>query len=206
MIGIISWLPEEEVKRNIRYWRMRGLLKNLRKLFPKEKILIIAQDYTDGDVEAIDIGNVEVHRYSRLGIVGARNALKRDFLATNEQYLFMYDDDCDLRWHDDNAGKYTLECLLNNPYGVVFQTTHSCKNVGIRREVLEQITFRSLDGEHDYYEDGAYWDDLIKVLGVENDFTVLFPSCQRAYIDDRSPYGGETYRTWTTDDIAQEGA
>lgn len=200
MIGIISYLPNDEIKRNVRYWRMRQLLENIKTLFPKEHVLIVAQNYMDSELADID-KSVEIRQFDKLGIIKARNTLRQIFLDSKEDYLIMYDDDSELVWYDDNAGKLFLNCLLTNKYGVVFQKLGSCKNVGIKREVVEKIKFRSENG-HDYGEDTCFSADLLTLFGLQKNFNEFLNECLRSYIVDNSPYGGEPYRTWTVDDLA----
>lgn len=191
MIGIISYLPDEEISRNVRYWRFRGLLVDLKKVFPYESITVIAQNYTDEEVNQIDIA-VDMRRYDKLGVVPARNTLRQIFLDSDEEYIILYDDDSEIKCNCENAGEEFIKCLKTNKYGWVSDKTHNLKNIGLRRSLVENILHRSDD---ELADDGIYFGDLIDYLQMTNDFTDLLDDGLKSFIVDTSLYTGDKYST-----------
>lgn len=97
VFGIISYFPNNSSKINIetrkeRSRRCRELLLKLSELWPDTDILIIAQNWQDFQPPKIK-NNLKILYYDRLGILGARKELRKQFLISDYDYLIMLDDD-----------------------------------------------------------------------------------------------------------------
>lgn len=189
MIGIISYLPNDEIVRNVRYWKFRGLLEELKKVFPNEKIVVIAQNYTDAEVEQID-AQIDMRRYDKLGVIGARNTLRQIFLESTEEYIILYDDDSEIKCNCDNAGQQFIECLKTNKYGWVSDKTHNLKNVGLRRSIVQNIAHRTVNNEPDDY---YFFCDLVEYLNMSDNWQPLVEDGLCPNIEDTSLYVGDKY-------------
>lgn len=199
MIGIISWLHPSHEIRDARFKKTIKLLQDLTILFKDENIVVVGQDYTTekvADVEAIS-NKINVHCFEKLGITGARNKLREIFLTTNEEYLIMYDDDCELTWGNDTAGSIFIETLKISKYGYVTDRVSLLKNAGVMRNILENIKFRLGDHGEDYYQDARFYRDLVEYLALAPQQLIqLHRECSCLVIQDRSLTCGEPYRTY----------
>lgn len=197
MIGIISYLPDDEIVRNVRYWRFRGLLRKLKATFPDEKIVVVGQNYTDAEVEQIDL-SIDVRRYAKLGVIGARNTLRQIFLDSNEEYIILYDDDSEICCNVEDGGKKFIECLKTNKYGWVSDKTHNLKNVGLRRSIVEKVVHRTVNNQPDDY---FFFCDLVEALGMTENYQPLIDDGLRPFIVDTSLYTGDEYSIAYKDDV-----
>ena len=78
-------------------------------------IIIIAQNYNEDDLKQIkQINNISIYEFVKLGIVGARNALRNIFLKSSYSYLIMLDDDCSISGTKEAGQKY-LSQIDENP-------------------------------------------------------------------------------------------
>ena len=114
VIGIISYLPDDEMKRKIREEKISYLIRTCDELFDLP-IIIVAQNWKDFNVDCC-----QLYSYDKpLGIVEARRKLRKIFLESGYDYLIMLDDDCELTGDKESADKY-LEQINNNPgkYGI----------------------------------------------------------------------------------------
>ena len=108
VIGIISYLPDDERTRAVRKSRLTTLVAKCRKLFPSCQIIAIAQNW-----KGFSLDGVVAYEYdSPLGILGARRELRKRFLESKYEYLIMLDDDCDIR---GNSGDAYLKQIDANP-------------------------------------------------------------------------------------------
>lgn len=120
IFGIISWFPDEPTHRKQRLERLNHTFKHLTDLFGKDiEFLIIAQNWQDYKVPEF-IKHTIIHKFDKLGILGARKMLREKFLETDYDYLIMCDDDIVLKPEVDNAPKKYLEELDKHPKGFSF--------------------------------------------------------------------------------------
>ena len=87
IIGIISWLPRDD-RRTSRKNRVIKTVERCKKLFKDTPIVIVAQDWDDFTIKGVD-----VKKYDRLGIVGARRTLQEALLKYDFDYAILLDDD-----------------------------------------------------------------------------------------------------------------
>lgn len=93
MIAIISYLPNNNI-RTKRIHLLKRLLGGVKEVFPKEKIYIVAQNYVKEDFEQLSFFNVLFLKYKNgIGVASARNVILEKFYNSNEQVLFLADDD-----------------------------------------------------------------------------------------------------------------
>lgn len=93
VVGILSYLPNDERVREERKQRIIPQLEQITKLMPDCKIWIVAQQYRDEDY-LTNYPNVEYMKYPQpLGISGARNAILERFYASEYEYAMVTDDD-----------------------------------------------------------------------------------------------------------------
>jgi hypothetical protein len=88
MIYQISYLSDDPNLRAFRKERERKTAEFLSKL---GRVKVVAQNYLDSDVPSIP--GVEYVRQPKLGPAGARNFALRDFYSSDEDFLFLNDDD-----------------------------------------------------------------------------------------------------------------
>ena len=92
-IGIISYLPDNSSVREVRRRKMLQLIDTCNKLF-NLPILIVAQNWKDTDIKSYspiyNTSNCQVFKYAKpLGIIGARNELRKKFLESDYDYSSM---------------------------------------------------------------------------------------------------------------------
>ena len=92
MIGIVSYLPDDKKLSDIRISIHKKQLDYLTTIFPNEQIHIIAQHYPDNYY--LDNANIIYHKYTEgLGAAGARNVILDLFYTSDEEILYLTDDD-----------------------------------------------------------------------------------------------------------------
>lgn len=92
MIGIVSYLPDDVNLSNIRIGIHKKQIEYLTSLFPNEKLHIVAQHYPDSYYLGND--NIIYHKYKDgLGAAGARNVILDMFYNSNDDILYLTDDD-----------------------------------------------------------------------------------------------------------------
>lgn len=120
VFGIISWFPDEPTHRKQRLERLNKTFKHLIDLFSEDvEFLIIAQNWKDYKVPKF-VKHTIIHKFDKLGILGARKMLREKFLETDYDYLIMCDDDIVLKPEVENAPKKYLERLDKHPEGFSF--------------------------------------------------------------------------------------
>ena len=78
--GIISWFPDEPIHRKQRLERLNHTFKHLIDLFGEDiEFLIIAQNWQDYKVPKF-VKHTIIHKFDKLGILGARKMLRTKFL------------------------------------------------------------------------------------------------------------------------------
>lgn len=167
-IGIISYLPNESDKRDIRRKKLLELISQCNKLFGLP-ILIVAQNWQGTNLNSykdiFDTSNCNVYSYDKpLGIIGARNKLREIFLKSNYDYLIMLDDDSTVSGTKDSADKY-IQQIESHPdmYGIFNGTL--LKLFAISKNIFESIDFGS--GK---VENGDYFEDILFVSALQKKF------------------------------------
>lgn len=116
-IGIISWFPDENNDRSKRILRFERLLNQLKTLFLGTPIIVVAQNWKD--YEPFD-NNLYIYKYNKLGILPARNELRRIFLKSNYSHLIMFDDDAIIEQTKTGLAQEYIEQIRQHPRGFAF--------------------------------------------------------------------------------------
>ena len=117
--GIVSWFPDKEPARTQRQKRINRLFTQLSALWPDVDILVIAQNWKD--FEPVKTTNNQVIKnYKPLGILGARKALRTEFLNSEYEYIIMFDDDAIIKCDNGTVSDEFIKAIDNNPNGFCF--------------------------------------------------------------------------------------
>lgn len=115
-IGIISYLPNQQIASLQRQERLLRLIDQLNSLFPKEEVIIIAQNWKAFTIKQ---SNIHLIHKDKMGILRARRFLRQQLLKTNGDYFMLFDDDAII-----NAPKGSIEAykdlMRKNPQGFAF--------------------------------------------------------------------------------------
>lgn len=181
MIGIISYLPQDDKLRATRVKNATRQIEWLKQLFPEETPFVVAQGYTENE----KLDGVEYDIYEKgIGSHNARNVILEKFYASNDKWLLIMDDDVAVYDYYDSQkfirnvyfGKIEIESdiilplqpetssfkELNIKNGVQYYYTLSrssatnCPNMMLLRNGLEKVFF---DNTIDLLADDAVPDD-----------------------------------------------
>ena len=185
-IGIISYLPDAPKVRKARFTRLLSLLAQCDRLFHLP-VIIIAQNYTDAEIK--NLGKREIYRYDKLGITGARNALREKFLASKYDYVIMLDDDVALI---GNSSVAYLTQIKSNPDCFIEFSKTLLKLFAISKYCFKEVGF----AENMNPEKGEGFEDRLFV----NTLRVRFPDRRREFINtglrQSSISTGDPLSTW----------
>ena len=163
LIGIISYLPNNPDIRFTRVEKLTTLINSCNEIFDLP-ILIIAQNWDASLISKIaGIKNIKLEFYPKLGIVGARNQLRKSFLNSNYDYLIMLDDDCVLNGTKEDGLKYKDQ-LDNNPNMYYEFNKSLLKLFAIHRSIFEKVSFNpNVNPESgEGFEDRLFYNTLLK--------------------------------------------
>jgi len=156
--GIISWFPDDEPHRGQRLSRLNQTFKHLTDLFGTEiEFLIIAQNWKDYKVPEF-VKHTIIHKFDKLGILGARKMLREKFLESDYDYLIMCDDDIVLKPEIENAPQKYMEELDKYPQGFSFvRYGWSLTFCAISKYIYEKEPMVDVDPEkNEGYEDMVF--------------------------------------------------
>lgn len=177
-IGIISWLPENANTRKLRIDRLNRLCKQIEELWPEIPVLIIAQNWKDY-IPSIKL-NFIINSYGRLGILKARQELRRKFLESDFDYLIMFDDDAIIEGTPELAIQYIQE-LNNHPQGFCFikgqgsspYTDYADSQLNlcaISRWIYEREPIPDIDPQKSQAFEDRIWSTLLHFKYAEKEF------------------------------------
>lgn len=172
VIGIISYLPEDEKIRTRRWDKLVNLIYNCNKLL-NLNIIIEAQcwTYLEKSIITTHFNNVKIHyNHDKLGIAGARRKLREHFLESSYDVLIMLDDDCELKGTKQGALEY-LKQIDNNPSMFYEYNGTLLKLFAISKDIFKEVDFEDMEPDRD-----EVFEDRIFVGKLRN----LFPD--RRYI------------------------
>ena len=173
--GIISWFPDEPIHRKQRLERLNHTFKHLINLFGEDiEFLIIAQNWQDYKVPKF-VKHKIIHKFNKLGILGARKMLRTKFLESKYDYLIMCDDDIVLNPEVENAPKKYLEELDKHPDGFSFvRYGWSLTFCAISRFIYSKEEMCDVDPElNEGYEDMVF-PLLLHYKYPENEFNTSY--------------------------------
>ena len=189
VIGIISYLPDNEEIRQHRFNLVINLVLKCQSLF-KLPIMIIAQNWPpELFKDAEENGELIIYRYDHgLTIVGARKELRKKFLESNYDYLIMLDDDCELEGED--ASEY-LNQIDQNPGCWIEFTSSLLKLFAISKEAFKLVDYDDVSLERrEGYEDWVFYEKLKAVCPV------LRRRFHNTGINQHSNSTADPYSTW----------
>ena len=191
VIGIISYLPDDPEVRERRFSKLTALVGNCRYLFGLP-IHVITQNHTESERNALwSISGVTVSEdLPRLGIVGARNALREWFLGSGYDCLIMLDDDCELKGSIASAKEYLSYIDANEGCFFEFRGT-LLKLFAIYRHPFDEVGF---DGPSP--EDGEGFEDTVFVKRLEKEFPNLKKVPPRGNLNESSLSSNDPDSTW----------
>ena len=118
VFGVVSYVPDSA--RELREERITRMFNQVRETFGNDvDFLVIAQNWKDYRPPEGD-GVTTVIRKPKLGILGARKALRQEFLKSDYDYLIMCDDDLLIETSPGFDGKNYMEALDEHPDGFMF--------------------------------------------------------------------------------------
>ena len=185
VIGIISWLPNNET-REIRQKKLEELLVKCDSLF-NLPAMIIAQNW-DSTVKITS--NCAVFHYDKLGITGARKTLREKFLNSSYDYLIMLDDDAELVGTKEDAQKY-LKQIDKNPNSVGIFKKLLLKLFAISKTIMSQVEYEDINPEN-----GEGFEDMIFIEKCKKKFPNNYFIFERNGLDDISNSGNDPHSTW----------
>lgn len=118
--GIISYFTWEQPERKQRQDRLDRLVKRLSDLWPDIPIMIIAQQWKYYKLDGKCENKVIRFDYGKLGILGARHALRKHFLESEFDYIIMLDDDAIIELDNDNVANEFIDEIDKHPEGFCF--------------------------------------------------------------------------------------
>jgi len=190
VIGIISYLPDNPEKREIRLALLKKLITDCNSLFIDLPIIIIAQNWPEDLYK--DTKNITIYRYKEpLTIVGARIKLREIFLESSYDYLIMLDDDCEISGTPEGVKNY-LDFIDNNPDCWITKHGSLLKLFAISKTIMKQVEYDIVRLEYlEGYEDTIFFNKLL--LFHESAFR-HFP--YEAMVQDRSHSTADENSTW----------
>lgn len=158
VIGIISYLPDDESIRDKRIKLLTNLLYKLDSTF-NLPIIIVAQNWKDF---VHDTKTCTCYFFDKLGITGARKKLREIFLASSYEYLIMLDDDCIISGDKCAVNKYLMQ-IDDNPKMFYEFNTSLLKLFAIHRDILAKQEFSDVSPEKgEGFEDRIFVEELRK--------------------------------------------
>ena len=200
--GIISYLPEDENFRKIRKERLIKLISNLNTYF-KLPIIILAQNWTEDDLNLIYDNNIYVYNYDRgLGVTRARIYLRDKLLKHNfDAYIFL-DDDSELVTDRVGVNNYLKE-IDNHPNMV-----GKFKGTYMRFLYISNYMLKIMDLDFiKNYESirGEIWEDFAYLKTYERLYPSKFFTFSKKGINEISQTSQrDEYSTWYKSEFGNE--
>ena len=194
-IGIISYMPDDVELRAVRFGRLLKLLGECDRLFHNIPVIIIAQCWGETDISS---ENYHIYRYEKLGIPGARAALRERFLELGYDYLIMLDDDCELS--GTSAANYLWQIDRHPGEFGIFRGS-LLKLFAISREIYSKVTFPDVDVEKKQGYEDAVFVYALKELFPQNYF-VFIP--QPDHLNEVSDPHFDKFSTWHWEKLEEE--
>lgn len=190
--GIISYLPDNKEVRKLRYQNLLNLLLTCYRFqFP---IIIIAQNWNIQEIANLN-KKVELKQYQKLGIVGARKELRKQFLKSQYDYLVMLDDDCVITATDSGIAQYISE-IQDHP-----NCAGEFRNTLLKLYAISKTIFKEIDFDDNFNaEDGIGFEDTIFVNRVRKQFpnNIFTFKVSRGLISESSLNANDKLSTWYT--------
>lgn len=178
--GIVSYFPWEQPERKQRQDRLDRLIKRLSELWPDIPIMIISQQWKFYNPEKLCKNKLIRFDYPKLGILKARQELRKHFLESDYDYLIMFDDDALIEGDADLAKKY-IEELDKHPEGFCFikgngSSPYTAYNdsqlnlCAISRYIYEKEPIPNIDPQRSEAFEDRVWSTLLHFKYADKEF------------------------------------
>ena len=191
-IGIISYLPDDPVSREVRKSRALSLIRQCDNWF-RIPIIVIAQNWSSDMLISTNNSNLIIYSYSnKLGITNARLTLVEKFKKSPYDRIIFMDDDMILN-SEFEVRKY-LNSLGNKSFYYV--SGWLCNFCSISKDGLNVVNFdREVDAEKQTgFEDWLFFRTCLKKLSNEKIICNVGKGTRKDYLDDK-------YSTWNPNGI-----
>ena len=170
--GIISYFTWEQPERKQRQDRLDRLVKHLSDLWPDIPIMIIAQQWKYYKLDGKCENKVIRFDYGKLGILGARHALRKHFLESEFDYIIMLDDDALFELDNSNVAKEYMNEIDKHPNGFCFlQYANSQLNLcAISKYIYEKEPIPNIDPQKSEAFEDKIWAVLLHNKYPESEF------------------------------------
>lgn len=188
--GIVSYFPWSQPERKERQDRLDRLVNQLSDLWPDVPILVIAQQWKFYTLEGKCKNKVIRYDYDKLGILKARNVLRKHFLEdTDFDYLIMFDDDAIIRCEEEGVAEKYMQTLDENPEGFCFikgkgsspYTDYNDSQLNlcaISRWIYEREPLPNIDPQKSEGFEDRIWSTLLHYKYADKEFNApKFISC-----------------------------
>ena len=148
MIGIISYLPNDEKIRSKRLLKCKELINFINRMLPGEPIHIVAQNYTENDFRYFGNDDLLFLKYGGgIGCANAGNVILEKFYNSSDDVLLLSDDDI------KNYDYYEIKELwtklyygeIDSDFTVGLDSALSpFKEMNIKEDVENTFTFRPI--------------------------------------------------------------
>lgn len=157
IIGIVSWLPDDNTARKLRKERLNRAFAQIKKVFPDTPIMVISQNWY-GYKAPCEI--IQYDYTQGLGILKARQTLVEEFRKLDCNYLIMFDDDAIIEYSEESLKEYNKK-LEDNPNGFMFMSDENghyysaqLNLCAISKYILDRENIVDIDAnKHEGYED-----------------------------------------------------
>lgn len=170
--GIISYFTWTQPERKQRQDRLDRLVKRLSDLWPDIPIMIIAQQWKYYKLDGKCENKVIRFDYGKLGILGARHALRKHFLESEFDYIIMLDDDALFELDNSNVAKEYMNEIDKHPNGFCFlQYANSQLNLcAISKYIYEKEPIPNIDPQKSEAFEDKIWAVLLHNKYPESEF------------------------------------
>lgn len=171
--GIISYFTWDQPERKQRQDRLDRLVKRLSDLWPDIPIMIIAQQWKYYKLDGKCKNPVIRFDYEKLGILGARHALRKHFLESDFDYLIMLDDDALFELDTDNVAQEYMDEIDKHPEGFCFlQYYNSQLNLcAISKYIYLLEPIPNIDAQKSEGFEDRVWSALLHYKYPDKEFT-----------------------------------
>ena len=179
--GIVSYFPWDQPERKQRQDRLDRLIKQLGDLYPNIPIMIISQQWKLYNPEKICKNKLIRFDYPKLGILKARQELRKRFLESEFNYIIMFDDDAIIEYDNLKVVEDYIEELNKHPEGFCFikgkgssPYTDYCDSqlnlCAISRRIYEQEPIPNIDPQKSEAFEDRIWSTLLHYKYSDKEF------------------------------------
>lgn len=181
VFGILSYFPWEQPERKQRQDRLDRLVKQLSDLWPDIPIMVISQQWKYYNLEGKCKNPVIRYDYGKLGILGARQELRKHFLESDFDYLIMFDDDAIIQCDNKEVIEKYMQTLDEHTEGFCFikgkgsspYTDYNDSQLnlcGISRWIYEREPIPNIDPQKSEAFEDRIWSTLLHFKYADKEF------------------------------------